>query len=146
MQRIVYTKNKFMMRRLTLLIFFALPFFSCKKKEDIIKTFIGNLPIVSSNSPLTSAVGQNIISQVRCQLPSISSSVFFQGFEIKEVSAQQYNITAKALYKDWNTQIALGVLWTHDTTISIHTTVTGKYILNFYNSVQNFKSDTVQVN
>ena len=74
------------------------------------------------------------------------NSVNFKNFDIKEISAQQLNITAIALYKDWNTQIAMPVMWTIDTTASIKTTTIGKYILNFYNSSLLFKSDTVQVN
>ncbi len=119
---------------------------SCNKKNDIIQSFTGNLPIASTNSPTTAIAGQSIISNVRCELSSISGSVIFQGFDIKEVSTRQFNINGKAFYKDWNTQIALTVIWTLDTTASIKTTTTGKYILNFYNATQLFKSDTVQVN
>ena len=135
------------MKQLSLLIILsALTFYSCNKKEDIVKTFDGNLPIVSTSTPTTALVGQNIISNVRCELSSISGSVIFQGFDVKEVTTRQFNLNAKALYKDWNTQITMPVIWTLDTTSSIKATSTGKYILNFYNSTQLVKSDTVQVN
>lgn len=124
----------------------ALIITSCTKNRDVVKTFAGNLPIVSTNSPTTATVGQNIISTIRCELTSLSGSVNFKNFDIKEISAQQFNITAIALYKDWNTQIAMPVMWTIDTTASIKTTTIGKYILNFYNSSLLFKSDMVQVN
>ena len=126
--------------------FFTLTSVSCAKKKDIVQSFSGNLEITSTNSPLTGTVGQNIISSVTCQLPSISGSVKFQGFDIKEVTSRQFHITAKAFFKDWNTQISMPVIWTLDTTSSIRTTSSGIYILNFYNSTQLFKSDTVQVN
>lgn len=129
-----------------LVIVFALIFFSCDKKEDIVKTFNGNLPIVSTSTPVTILVGQNIISRLRCELYSISGSVVFQGFDIKEVTFRQFNLSAKALYKDWNSQITMPVIWTLDTTSTIKATTTGRYILNFYNSTQLVKSDTVQVN
>ena len=119
---------------------------SCNKNDDIIQSFTGNLPIVSTISPTTAIAGQNIISNVRSELSSLSGSVTFQGFNIKEVATRQFNINAKAFYKDWHTQIGMPVMWTLDTTLIIKTTVAGKYILHFYNSDKIFKSDTVQVN
>ena len=135
------------MKHLSLLIvLFTFSFYSCSKKEDIVKTFNGNLPIVSTSTPTRALVGQNIISNVRCELSSISGSVIFQGFDIKETATRQFNLTAKALYKDWNLQISMPVIWSLDTTSNINATTTGRYILNFYNTTQLVKSDTVQVN
>ena len=135
------------MKHLSLLIvLFTFIFYSCSKKEDIVKTFNGNLPIVSTSTPTRALVGQNIISNVRCELSSISGSVIFQGFDIKETATRQFNLTAKALYKDWNLQISMPVIWSLDTTSNINATTTGRYILNFYNSTQLVKSDTVHVN
>lgn len=135
------------MKHLSLsILLFTLTFYSCTKKEDIVKTFNGYLPIVSTSTPTTALVGQNIISNVRCELSSISGTVIFQGFDIKETTTRQFNLTAKALYKDWNTQITMPVIWTLDTTTNINATTSGRYILNFYNSTQLVKSDTVQVN
>lgn len=135
------------MKRCTIIILICtLAIASCTKKQDIVQSFSGNLEIISTNTPQTVAVGQNIISNVRCQLGSLSGSVIFQGFDIKEVSSKEFNINAKAFFKDWNTQITSPVIWTLDTTASIQTISTGKYILNFYNSKQLFKTDTVQVN
>ncbi|MBC7423006.1 MAG: hypothetical protein H7334_06070 [Ferruginibacter sp.] len=135
------------MKHLSLLIvLFTLTVYSCTKKEDIVKTFNGNLPIVSTSTPIRALVGQGIITNVRCELSSISGSVIFQGFDIKETATRQFNLTAKALYKDWNSQISMPVIWTLDTTSNINATTTGRYILNFYNSTQLVKSDTVEVN
>ena len=135
------------MRQLSIfMILFASVFCSCNKKEDTVKTFDGILPIVSTSTPTTASVGQDIISNVRCELPSISGSVIFKGFDIKEVTARRFNLNAKALYKDWITQIGMPVMWTLDTTSNIKAMTAGQYILNFYDSTQLVKSDTVQVN
>ena len=91
-------------------------------------------------------VGQDIISKVHFELNSISGDVIFQGFDIKEIATRQFNLNAKALYKDWNTQISSDMIMTFDTTVSVKATMTGQYILNFYNSTKLVKSDTVQVN
>lgn len=143
---IVNYRNGCAMRLFTSFIIFGLTICSCNKKNDVISTFTGNLPIVSTNSPTVVNAGQNINSNVRCQLSSLSGSVYFQSFDITEVSTRQFHITAKALYKDWNMEIGMPVMWILDTIVAIKTTLSGKYILNFYNSALLFKSDTVQVN
>ncbi len=135
------------MKKLYLILFSCvMTLISCNKNDDVIQSFTGNLPIVFTISPTTAIAGQNIISNFRCELSSLNGSVTFQGFDIKEVATRQFNINAKAFYKDWNSQIGMPVMWTLDTTLNIKTTIAGKYILNFYNSDKLFKSDTVQVN
>ena len=129
-----------------LIIVSCLTLFSCNKKDDLIQTFTGNLPIVRTNSPSIIVAGQDIVTHVRLELTSLSGSVFFQGFDILATGNKQFSISAKALYRDWNTQIGLPVMWTKDTTTNIKTTAAGTYILNFYNANKLFKSDTVQVN
>jgi hypothetical protein len=133
------------MRNLTILVS-LLTIISCNKKDDITQTFTGNLPIVKTSTQTTTTAGQDIITNIRCELTSLSGDVSFQGFDIQNTSEKEYSISAKALYKDWNTQIGMPVMWTLDTTASIRTTTAGKYILNFYNSNKLFKSDTVHVN
>ena len=135
------------MKKLVLLFgFFSLTIISCSKNKEIVKTFTGNLPIVLTNSPVAATAGQSIISNVRCELTSLCGSVYFQGFDIKEISMNEFNINAIALCKDWNTQIDMPVMWTLDTTATIKTTTPGKYVLNFYNTSSLVRSDTVQVN
>lgn len=119
-------------------------FCSCSKQQSV-STFSGNLPIVSTSTPKTALVGQGIISNVRCELTSVSGSLEFQGFNINEVTNRQYNLSAKALYKNWRSDVALPVVWTLDTTLSIKPTTTGQYVLHFYNATQLVKSDTVEV-
>jgi hypothetical protein len=133
------------MRYPALLIISCLTLFSCEKKDET-KSFTGNLPIVSTHTPATANAGQDIVSNVRCELSSLSGSVYFQGFEVKETSPQQFSISAKALYKDWNTQISTPVMWTLDTVATIKTSTPGIYVLRFYNATQLLKADTVQVN
>ena len=128
------------------IIAFGLTLCSCNKKDGITQTFTGNLPIVRTGSPSIIIAGQDILTNVRLELTSLSGSVYFQGFDILTTGNKQFSISAKALYKDWNTQIGMPVMWTKDTTTSIKTTAPGIYILNFYNADKLFKSDTVQVN
>lgn len=144
--RIGQYRNEWVMRLLTSILIFSCTICSCKKKQDLVKTFIGDLPIVSTNSPATVIAGQNIVANVHCGLTSISGAVYFQGFDISAVNTWKFNITAKAFYKDWNTQIGMPVMWTLDTSVNIQTTVAGEYVLNFYNSAQLVASDTVDVN
>ena len=69
---------------------------SCSKNEEIRKTFTGTLPIIFTNSPTTITIGQKIISDIKCELTSISGSVYFNGFEITETLIHQYKIRATA--------------------------------------------------
>lgn len=121
---------------------------SCSKQEPepVKKTYLGNLPIVYTNTPPVAIAGENIISNVQCELASVSGSVSFKGFSIVEISPRQFNITAKALYQNWYTQITMPVIFTLDTIASIETTGTGKYFLHFYNNQYLLKTDTVEVN
>ena len=119
---------------------------SCGKKDELTRTFNGSLDFFSTNSPTTAITGQNIISNIRCGVYSVSGDIVFQGFTITETSPKQYYISARALYKDWNTQVTMPVIWTIDTTTIIKATSPGTYLLNFYNSAKLFKSDTVHVN
>jgi hypothetical protein len=126
----------------------CLTLFSCAKKQgdQNVKTFTGNLPLVRAHTPTTAIAGLHIQANVRCELSFLSGSVYFQGFDIQETSPKQFTISAKALYKDWNTQIGMPVMWTLDTIATVRTTTIGIYVLKFYNTSQLLKSDTVQVN
>ena len=125
---------------------FMVPFCSCNKKDGLVETFHGNLPIVSTNTPATVAAGQDIICKVRCELSSISGSVIFEGFDVTTPTNRQFNVRAKAFYQNWNTQISMPVMMVLDTSLIITTAITGQYVVNFYNAAQLVKSDTVQVN
>ncbi len=83
-----------------LIILFGFTFGSCSRKEDIIRTFTGNLPIVKTNSPSTTPLGQDIVTNVRLELTSLSGSVYFQGFDIIKTADTQFSISAKALYQN----------------------------------------------
>jgi hypothetical protein len=136
------------MRLAAILTISCLTLFSCNKKQDkpLVKTFTGDLPIVQTNTPATALAGQHIRANVRCGLTYMSGSLHFEGFDIKETSPRIFSIAAKALYKDWRSDIALQVMMQFDTVATITTTTTGTYVLQFYNDKKLFKSDTVQVN
>ncbi|HEX5153645.1 MAG TPA: hypothetical protein VFW07_19500 [Parafilimonas sp.] len=86
-----------------LLPVYLLTVMSCSKKDDIRKTFTGNLPIVNTITPVSIIAGQNIVTNIRCELSMISGTVYFKGFYIKATGNKQFNISARAFYKDWNT-------------------------------------------
>lgn len=123
----------------------ALSFCNKKEEEPFKRTFRGNLPIAKTNTPPTAIAGQDIRTNVRCQLPSINGTIIFEGFDIQETTPRTYAISAKALYKDWS-QMGLTVIWNLDTMATVKTSVPGMYVLQFYNEKKLFKSDTVQVN
>lgn len=134
------------MRLLSIVTICCLALTFCKKQDDPVKrTFTGNLPIAKTNTPLTAIAGQDIRTNIRCQLPSINGSIIFEGFDIQETSPRTFAISANALYKNW-TQMGLDVIWNLDTVATVRTTVPGMYVLQFYNEKKLFKSDTVQVN
>jgi hypothetical protein len=124
----------------------CLALLSCNKNnEPVNKTFYGELPIVQTNTPATTIAGQDIQSNIRCQLPSINGTISFEGFDIQETTPRTYAISAKAFYKDWS-QIGIDVIWNLDTVATVRTSTPGRYVLQFYNEKKLFKSDTVQVN
>jgi hypothetical protein len=127
-------------------ILFCLFIFSCTKKDKANEPFVGYVEMDSTNTVKTVLVGQNITSRVRLVIPSISGDMTFLGFEIIENPVKTFSVKAKALYKPWAGQVSLPVYQTFDSTISITTSLTGRHILNFYNSTTLLKSDTVQVN
>ncbi len=134
------------MKYLTILFSILFLFGSCSKKDNINETFAGYIPIVSIQTPKSVSAGQDIVSKVHCELSSMSGSVYFKGFEIKENASLHYEIRAKALFKDWNKYISMPVMSYLDTTVTVKTTKRGKCILNFYNDKILQQSDTVQVN
>ncbi len=127
-------------------ILFCLFFLSCSKKDSVNESFVSYIEIDSTNTVKNMLVGQNITSRVRLVIPSIISNMTFLGFEIIENPVKAFSIKAKVLFKPWKGQVSLPVYQTFDTTLSIITSLTGRHILNFYNSTALLKSDTVQVN
>lgn len=134
------------MRLANTLTICCLALLSCNKNKPVNKTFIGDLPIVQTNTPPTAVAGQDIQINVRCQLPSMNGSVFFKGFDIQETTPRNFSITAKALYKDWNKDVGLTVLWSLDTIATVKTTMPGTYVLQFYSDKKLQHTNTVQVN
>lgn len=135
------------MRLLSTLTICCLVLSFCNKKEEepFKRSFAGHIPIVRSNTPPTAITGQDIQTNVRCELTAINGNVTFEGFDIQETTPRNFTISAKAFYKDW-TQIGLAIMWTMDTVVTVRTSTPGMYVLQFYNEKKLFKSDTVQVN
>jgi hypothetical protein len=128
-------------------ILFCFTMLSCtKNNKPANEPFISNIEMDSTNTVKTVLAGQDITSKVRLVVPSVSGDITFLGFEINENPARVFSIKAKALYKPWANQITLPVYQTFDTTVTISTQLTGRHILNFYNTAVLLKSDTVQVN
>lgn len=80
------------MKLLSVVLLIFLAFSSCKKENDIRETFMGNLPIESAKTSKTVSAWQDILSGVHCVLPSMSGSVYFKGFEIKEYPPLHFTI------------------------------------------------------
>ncbi len=131
------------MKQLTLISFCAVAIFACSKQNSV-NPYADNLPIASTSSPAFVTAGQDIVSKVTCELPSISSDVIFKGFDILQTFPHHYSIHAKAEYKNQR-NTALDVIWRMDTISVIKTTSPGWYVLNFYDAANLVKSDTVQV-
>ena len=121
---------------------------ACTKIQDQPTSKIDYVPIISARSPLTVALGQPIISIVKMGFYEHSADIKFLNFEIKKVLPKQYDIRAKAFYKNIQYGISLPVVSTFDTTMMLQTTTleSGKYLLKFYSSNQLMQTDTVVVN
>ncbi|MBX2920999.1 MAG: hypothetical protein KF746_02315 [Chitinophagaceae bacterium] len=133
-----------------LFLFFAFAFCftvsSCKKSTDRPTSKTDYIPIHSAITPNNITLGQDIQSRVNMGFYDHSADVTFLNFEVKETIARQYDIRAKGFYDNINYEISLPVVMIFDTTLLIRPTVTGQYILKFYNFSQLVQSDTVQVN
>jgi hypothetical protein len=116
-------------------------FSSCDKPIESDYQIV-DLKIVQTTTPATAALNQNIISSVK-----VMGSDLCYHFSYFTVNHQQFliDVHAKGTYPAKPTACPLALYYA-DTTLSIPTTTTGQYILRFYNGIQLFKSDTVQVN
>ena len=119
---------------------------SCKKSTDRPKSKTDYIPIISAITSPNVALGQTIKSKVKMGFYSLSASVTFLNFDVKETTERQYDIRAKGFFDNINYEISLPVVMTFDTTLSIRPTITGQHILRFYSASQLVQTDTVQVN
>lgn len=133
---------------LLLPIFTCIFFISCSKTEVVNqpKSKTDYYPILSAISPKTALAGDSIISKVRCGFYEYFADISFLGFEIEEPASNQFNIKAKASYKNINYNISLPVVMIADQRLALPTPSTGRYILKFYSLDNLVQTDTVQVN
>lgn len=119
--------------------------FGCIKEGANYQTFISDLPIVSTNTPTTSNIGDSVVSHVRCELPSRTGSVVFKGLQVAKQGDTLYNIRAIAEFTQKSDDVTVPGVWAVDTILTVKTPVAGNYVLRFFNGNTVFKSDTVVV-
>ena len=103
------------------------------------------MPINSAIVPHSVAPGQPITASVNCGFYSYSGDVKFLGFEYKQSAPKQFEVRAKAHYGNRNYSIALEVVVTFDTTLTLPVDTPGQYILKFYSPKDVIQTDTVMV-
>ena len=123
---------------------------SCKKPTDKPiekpKSKTDYIPIISANTSPEVALGESIKSKVKMGFYSLSASVTFLNFDVKETTERQYDIRAKGFFDNINYAISLPVVMTFDTILSIRPKIKGQHILRLYSALQLVQTDTVQVN
>jgi len=105
-------------------------------------TVFTDLSIVQTTTPKTGTVNQGIVSNLRVSGPDLCYR-----FAYFTVNKQQFliDVHAKGTYPAKPSGCATAIYY-KDTTLSVPVTVPGSYVVRFYNDLQLFKSDTVQVN
>jgi hypothetical protein len=129
------------MKYLNLLLCAGILATACSK--PVVDNSLGNLDFYKAETAATSTTSQGILSNVRCGGSNLCYS--FSHFDIQSPSPRVYNIYAKG-YVPTPKDICAQALYRKDTVVRISTPTTGKYILNFHNSMGIYESDTVQVN
>jgi hypothetical protein len=134
------TKKK-TMKTVCLLLVTSFFIIACDKPIESDTQFT-ELSFVQTNTPANVALNQNITSSVKIMGPDLCYH-----FAYFTVNPQQFSVDIHAI-GTYPTKPAAcpQAIYYKDTTLSIQTNMVGKYVLRFYNGVQLFKSDTVQVN
>jgi hypothetical protein len=134
------------MRQIILSFLILAIFVTCKKHNNEPDTILVDLTIISTVTPITATLGQDIVSAIKCSAPDLCYK--FAKFEVKEMATRQFEIKAKATYPDSKKGdiVCLEAIYYADTLLKINATTKGQYVLNFFNGNLFFKSDTVQVN
>lgn len=132
------------MRQIIIVITFIGSLISCTKPDKKPDKILVDLQITHTESPISLLKGQDIISKIKCQAPDLC--YMFSHIDSKEVSTRQFEIRAKATYPNDPNVFCAQALYTVDTTVKIHPTSKGQYLLRFYKENQLLQTDTVQVN
>ena len=120
---------------------------SCSKESVFLPdTVLTDLEITQTNTPTAVPRLQSIVSTVHMRAPNLCYR--FSHFQVAQINPVLYQINAKATIPnpDKNNAVCLPTVYQKDTTLSIPTTVAGKYVLRFFNGTQLFRVDTVVVN
>ena len=119
------------------------PGFLCSKKGEDNTSCPTELTITSTQPPATVAVGSDIVAKAKCYGPDLCYS--FSHVEIKTASDRVYEIRTKGTIP-CKAAICAQALYQAEPSFTIKTTLTGQYILRYYNNNTLFKADTVTVN
>ena len=134
-------------RFLFIFSFLAIMVISCSKDSIFLPdTVLTDLEITQTNTPTAVPRLQSIVSTVHMRAPNLCYR--FSHFQVAQINPVLYQINAKATIPnpDKNNAVCLPTVYQKDTTLSIPTTVAGKYVLRFFNGTQLFRVDTVVVN
>lgn len=127
-----------------LILLLATVLVSCFRDPVVLSdTRLVNLTITETITPTSVTHTQPIVSNVKMTAPDLCYK--FSQFIVVQENPFHYNINATGTYPN-NPSGCPTAIYTKDTTLSIPTSMTGKYILRFYNGIQLFKADTVNVN
>jgi hypothetical protein len=117
--------------------------FLCSKKDENGNLCKVDLTIISAQAPASVTRGSNIIALVKCFGADLCYS--FSHSEVKKTDERIYEIRTKGNYPCSPAICALAIYYA-EPTVSIAATLSGQYILRYYNGNTLFKADTVTVN
>lgn len=126
-----------------LLLFAAAAFFSCEKEKIKTDESLVDLTFTSTTTPKVVSAESDIVARVRCYGPNLCYR--FVRFDVSETGTRQFDIRAKAEVPKGN-PVCAQALYQVDSTVRIHASASGQYILRFFQNNTLFKADTVQVN
>jgi len=115
---------------------------SCVKPADPTLNVV-DLGFSKTNTVSITTVAQGINSDVTCVGADLCYT--FSHFEIRQSAAMVYDIYAKGTHPG-KEAICAQAIYTKDTTVRISTSLPGQYLFRFYNRIELFDTDTVQVN
>lgn len=117
--------------------------FLCNKKEDSKDLCAVNLTIITAQTPVNAARGTDISVSLRCSGSDLCYS--FSRLEVKKIDERTYEIRAKGIYP-CGPAICAQAIYYADASVNILTSVSGQYVISYYNGDLLFRSDVVTVN
>jgi hypothetical protein len=132
-----------MNHRIIIAIVFVIIGFSCSKKSEKDALCFTELTIVSTQTPTTVTLGNDIVAKATCTGPNLCYS--FSYVDIKAIAERIYEIRTKGKVP-CKASICLDAIYQAQPSFNIKATLSGQYILRYYNSNTLFKADTVTAN